>query len=80
MGTEASIHRVMVYPEWVPSLLQRLARRHGLGILDFDFQYDPFSKKTAVTWHGPALMDLDCLRPDILPPHQPSTAGREVTT
>jgi hypothetical protein len=66
------MHRVMVYPEWVPSVLQRLNRAHGLGIDDFEFQHDPFSKKTAVTWHGPQHMDLDVLRPDILPPKETS--------
>jgi hypothetical protein len=58
------IHRLMVKPEWVPVAIDRL-RAHGIEAQAT--AHDVISGRTCIDWNGPEV-DVDFLRPDILPP------------
>jgi hypothetical protein len=63
---EVLVHRIMVKSESVPVVLDRL-RSHDIHAQAT--AYDIHSGKTCIDWSGPKI-DLDFLRPDILPPKE----------
>ena len=69
---EAVLHRIVVKSELAARKIPyRLSGRQGVSNFDIVSDVHSGEEYWLVTFNGPADLDLDVLRPDIIPPKTP---------